>query len=335
MRKLPGFIAACAVIMFGFLSLRALPVETGQYIAKKYAGWSGVIRCWICADFSCAGSFNSWLNSCAAAFERDHPGVYVEIETVSAPVMASRGSARLPPDMIFYSPSVTDSENLTCVTLLALGAAAGVYRADARFDPAVCAIGTDPCRDAAAAAILIGRGEAERAPAENSGVDLGLPAAASAVSADDALQAFLDGRADCAVVTSAQLARLIERRERGLPPDWRCADADIPFTDQLLLGAACCEGEKRDVCCALLSHLTTDACQRRLSEIGAHSPLMRIYPDASPYAAADAALARPDRIIAAPEKCGRIDCADVLRRLQSGQTALPDAQAAVVERYNY
>ncbi len=333
-RKISGFMAVCAIIMFGFLSIRALPVETDRYIAKKYAGWSGVLRCWICADFSCDGSFNAWLNSCASAFERAHPGVYIEIESVSPSVMASRADALLPPDMIFYSPSTSISEHLTNVTLLALGGMIGITRSGEIFDPAQCAIGGDPNRDAAAAAILTGDGSADRIRyIEDIGIDLGLTAqAVPAMTADEALQAFLSGEYPCIIATSAQLAKLIDRRDRGLEPDWACANPDIAFTDQLLLGAACCDGEKRDLCGTYLAHLLREENQRALSKIGAHSPILRIYPDSDPRAAIDAALHRADRIvrgISAPPT----SCADILRLLKSGDIDLVQAQHAVTARY--
>ena len=223
--------------------MRALPVETEDYIAKKYEGYSGVIKCWICADFSCAGSFNSWLNSCAAPFERTHDGVYIEIETVSASAMEARDQAIAPPDMIFYSPSMKNTEHLTGACVLALGGTIGVTRDGAQFDPAQCAIGRDSNRDMAAAAILAGAGDSKSAPVEEIGVDLGLPAGTgAAMTAEQALQTFIDGSASGAMVTSAQLAKLIDRRDRGLSPNWECVRADTPFTDQLLLGAADCGG---------------------------------------------------------------------------------------------
>ena len=334
MRKFIGFTAACMVIMFGFLSIRALPVETESYIAKKYAGYSGVIKCWICTDFSCAGSFNAWLNSCAAPFERAHNGVYIEIETVSAAAMAKRAQAIVPPDMVFYSPTALNSEDLTGVTLLALGGTIGVTRDGAQFDPARCAIGRDSNRDMAAAAILAGTGVQNSAPSDEIGLDLGLPAGTGAsMTAEQALQTFINGGTDCAMVTSAQLAKLIERRERGLAPDWTCVRADTPFTDQLLLGGVACDGEKAAVCTAFLAHLTREECQMRLAEIGAHSPIMRIYPDTSPYAAMDAAIARADRISPRMDAHLPIDSLDIMYLLRANDLTLGDAQQLVIKRY--
>ena len=334
-RKLIGFAAVCMIIMFGFFAIRALPVETEDYIAKKYEGYSGVIKCWICADFSCAGSFNSWLNSCAAPFERAHDGVYIEIETVSASAMEARDQAIAPPDMIFYSPSMKNTEHLTGACVLALGGTIGVTRDGAQFDPAQCAIGRDSNRDMAAAAILAGAGDSKSAPVEEIGVDLGLPAGTgAAMTAEQALQTFIDGSASCAMVTSAQLSKLIDRRDRGLSPNWECVRADTPFTDQLLLGAANCGGDKQAVCLAFLKYLTGEESQMRLADIVAHSPTMRIYPDTSPYAAMDAAIARPDRISPRMDANTQIDCLDMIYLLRSGDLNLAAAQKMVAERYN-
>ena len=330
-----AFIAACTIIMFGFLSIRALPVETESYIAKKYEGYSGVIKCWICADFSCAGSFNSWLNSCAAPFERAHDGIYIEIETVPQAAMEARAQAIVPPDLIFYAPAMQNTEHLTGVTLVALGGTIGVIRDGAQFDPARCAIGRDSNRDMAAAAILAGAGDLTGGGAEEIGIDLGLPTGTGAsMTATQALQQFIDGGADCAMVTSAQLAKLIDRRERGLASDWTCVRPDTPFTDQLLLGGVDCDGEKQTICIAFLAHLMREESQMKLADIGAHSPTMRIYPDTSPYAAMDAAIARSDRISPRMGNHSSIDCLDVMYLLQSGDLTLTNAQALVAERYN-
>ena len=86
---------------------------------------------------------------------------------------------------------------------------------------------------------------------------------------------------------------------------------------------------------AFLKYLTGEDSQIRLADIGAHSPTMRIYPDTSPYAAMDAAIARADRISPRMGSDAQIDCLDIMYLLRSGDLDLNSAQSLVAERYNH
>ena len=89
---------------------RDLPPDRQRYVQQKYAGWNGVLRAWVCADWKCDGSFIRWLNACAATFEKQHEGVYVEFTPVSREAMRTlRTSGIRPPELLLFSPGVLSS----------------------------------------------------------------------------------------------------------------------------------------------------------------------------------------------------------------------------------
>ena len=63
---------------------RVLPMDSRPLVAAKYAGWSGVLRLWVCDDGG--PSVTGWLNRCIAQYEKRHPGVYVQPEQVEAAI---------------------------------------------------------------------------------------------------------------------------------------------------------------------------------------------------------------------------------------------------------
>ena len=107
---------------------RDLPPDRQRYVQQKYAGWNGVLRAWVCADWKCDGSFIRWLNACAATFEKQHEGVYVEFTPVSREAMRTlRTSGIRPPELLLFSPGV-----LSSAADLALLDASGALRPELR-----------------------------------------------------------------------------------------------------------------------------------------------------------------------------------------------------------
>ena len=110
MKRLLHIIALFLVIALCIAGVRIsarLPTDNRTFIEKKYSGWSGVLRAWVAAEWSCGGSFISWLNRCAAAFEKEHSGVYVEFTAVTPQAMREMGSSALrAPELVFFSPGV-------------------------------------------------------------------------------------------------------------------------------------------------------------------------------------------------------------------------------------
>jgi len=61
---------------------------------------------WVFDGWECGhGSMEPWLNNCITRFEKRHPGVYVEIKTVTEEVMKNCYSGEInPPDVILFAP---------------------------------------------------------------------------------------------------------------------------------------------------------------------------------------------------------------------------------------
>lgn len=86
---------------------RDLPADAHPYVEKKYAGWSGVLRAWVCTQWEPDGSFVSWLNACAGDFEKGHEGVYIEVTPVTPDAMRAMNESGIrPPELVFFSPGV-------------------------------------------------------------------------------------------------------------------------------------------------------------------------------------------------------------------------------------
>lgn len=92
-----------------------LPVGNEGLAAQAYEGWAGVLRVWVSSGWQPGyGSFVPWLNQRAARFEKKHPGVYVQIESVSEGVLRSFNQAELPPDAIAFAPGMLDGGEGLC-----------------------------------------------------------------------------------------------------------------------------------------------------------------------------------------------------------------------------
>lgn len=267
-------LIAAALFPIAALISRGLPADTGSYVEQKYAGWNGVLQAWVCCAWNPGGSFISWLNGCAADFERAHNGVYIEFTPVDEAAMREMLEGKLRrPELIFFSPGVlTDSDGLNVLdypnrlrgdlrldnhalpvamggyiwvynTALANGAPArnealpltSLTDGDGRsFAPALIALLSDPLE-----------GDAREIPLPDVGIDLGLPANAQpgeaadnsiVMQTEDALERFIRGELPRLAVTQAELSRLNRLRESGRGPDWACAaSGQFAWADQLLL----------------------------------------------------------------------------------------------------
>ncbi len=112
MRKLRSVFCLACLTLLALLALQAkrvLPQDNSSLVAKKYAGWSGVLRLWTFDGWQPGKSFAGWLNRCIAGFERRHPGVYVQPQAVDAGAIASLGESGIsPPDMLLFPPGLLD-----------------------------------------------------------------------------------------------------------------------------------------------------------------------------------------------------------------------------------
>lgn len=278
------------LILLGAAQLaRLLPVDSQEFVEKKYAGWNGVLRGWICTRWSAGGSFTSWLNACATEFEKSHNGVYLEFTTVSEQAMSQLFTSGIrPPELIFFSPGiVTDGGMLSGAQTLALGGYVWVYNqalADGAPAEAVC-LPDDAGRCFSIASVCMHADPAAPEPEHiDPGLDLGLPTSAAAQDIEVSLDAFIDGRLPALIVSQSELARLIRLRDAGKGPDWTCTAAgEWALADQQFIGAATA-GEASALAEEFIAFLRSAACQKKLASIGAFSVTeTTIYPAHSSY----------------------------------------------------
>ena len=184
-----------------------LPAPPDGIARSQYAGWSGVLRLWLHTDWQTgSGSLATWLNRCLESFEARHPGVYIQVKTVSAQTIAQFAQGEInPPDLLVFSPGALKSGahlfslkgnvlpgleqcgqtgGSNCAVPIAMGGYAMACRTglSPAEDFATCTLlapadGAGNC--AALTALCAGtRATAgEEAPKAGTGMDLGLPAA--------------------------------------------------------------------------------------------------------------------------------------------------------------
>lgn len=266
-----------------FLSARRLPWDKSDLIGKKYAGWSGVLTIRAFEGWS-GGDGAAWIRRCAAAFEKAHPGVYIEIKPVSADRLSDPGPGVHAPDMILFPPGLLSSiEGLA--PLDALPVRAELLGAGQGFAAPVAMGGYGWAVNEAAPGTAVPPDEqwrrwsraAENGPdlrtdieVPSQGVDLGLPASAPAA---DPLTRFINGELGAMCVTRTELQRLVRLSDQGRGPDWTFAPGG-GWTDQILyLSALKSDGEREQLSRAFIAHLLTHECQRQLVRAGLFSVL--------------------------------------------------------------
>jgi len=337
--KIISFICLICAAMTALNVAGRLPVDSGRYVAKKYSGWSGVLRCWVYADWDCAGSFVSWLNGCAGEFEQAHEGVYLEFEPVDAAAIAAMDSLH-PPDMILSSGPLPTAQ---LIPLAPAGLRCGLDDVGGGYGRPVAMGGYVRVENPSAAGFAIQPGHAgpmlamwEAAPTaetEPGGIDLGLEVMAQATAigiSEDAFQRFMNGELGGTIVDQGQLAKLIALRDAGLGPDWRCRTGGrYAWVDQLLmLGVMQGEAEVQALCRDFADHLLTEACQGALGRIGAFpvTDATACNPF-SAYRAMEAQLQGATLLIPRSEHCDGIAGA-LVREVTAGQLT---AEAAIAE----
>lgn len=264
-------LVVAALIPAALLISRGLPADTRPYVEQKYAGWNGVLRAWVCADWECAGSFTRWLNACAASFEKRHDGVYIEFTPVSSDTLRRMGDNGIRmPELVLFSPGTLDDlSQLKQIDVpdalrdelrgiggyacpIAMGGYIWAYNRELTAgapvaDSAFAILPDDTARSFSAAAVSllsdIPDADSSEEMLPDAGLDLGLPTSALAEEAemgpmitDDAIDRFIRGELPAVVVSQAELARLIRLRDNGRGPDWDLAAAgSATYTDQLLM----------------------------------------------------------------------------------------------------
>lgn len=272
-------IAAC---MPGILlAARQLPQDNQALVEKKYAGWSGVLRIWAFEGWTGGDRMAGWINGCAAAFEKSHPGVYIEVTYPGAEAVQQLGRTGVrAPDMILFPPGLMDSAaGLAAIgeipireSLLSSGGgfacpvAMGGYAWAVNDAAEGTAIPTDEeWRSWSRAVEALGDPAAiiEDIEIEPPGIDLGLPASASGA---DALTRFTGGELNAVPVTQLELARLERLRDQGRGPEWQLQTGAAAWTDQLMY-LSIVEGGQEALSKEFLMHLLSEECQARLEKV--------------------------------------------------------------------
>lgn len=366
MRKCLHIIAIILLVLLLLFCLRLssrLPADPQPLVEKKYSGWSGVLRGWVCSRWSCEGSFTRWLNSCATDFERTHSGVYLEFTSVGEQALsdltsADAASLRMP-DLLFFSPGVLSepsilqafnpdadlrpglSSGLACP--VAMGSYA-VVRNAALATASPLPLPDDPGRCFSLAAICFPDDRPDAAaPAPDLSIDIGLPASASGQNSTS-LDAFISDDLPALIVSQRELARLIQLREGGRGPDWSLATpATHVLADQLLLAGILHHSDdaaaaRSSLASAFLQHLLSDESQRALADISALPVITSAaYSDFSPYAVMEQSLntvtlAVPDYFSEYPPR----HAAAIVRNFRSGTLDVGKAlSAALTESAKY
>ena len=342
MKRVLKIIAALLAVASAAAAMRVaadLPADNKAHIEQKYAGWSGVLQACVCSRWQAGGSFVRWLNRCAADFERQRDGVYIEFISCGEDEISGVGEI-YSPDMYFFSPGVFPEEQpCTWLSPVCMGGYAWAYNTsltdessihmktqpDVQPDTAACSY------SAATLALMGGTGEA--APAQDQSMDIGLPASAND---EDALSRFIAGGIPCLAVSCADIAKLKRLSDAGRGPDWKTTASDGPaFTDQLLylmIPASLPDDGRDAVLHDFAAFLLSEKCQGYLSDIGA-LPVCggSIYPPHSPYAAAEAQLSGRE-IITPPafSEYSFADCGDIVRSFFSGGTAAEQAVRDII-----
>lgn len=341
MRRILSYI--CALMLLALFPAAVhfagfLPVDTGMYIAEKYAGWNGVLQAWVCCDWNPGGSWISWLNRCAAAFEKDHEGVYIEFTPVSRQVLAAmEDSGMRLPELVLFSPgALADAHLLAEVEIpqrlrsdlrlssraIPVAMGAGVWAVNPEGE------GGWVCSPDSAAFLpgLLSGGDGEEPPApEAPGLDLGLPAFAGGDGVEiceDALDRFMGGEASRIAVGAGELARLSRLRNEGKGPDWQLqACGEFACTDQLLyIGVTRGDEAPRSLAREFIVHLLAAESQAALAGIGACSAAGEgVHPAHAPQAEMEALLlSRPLAVCPPFSEHSPEKAAAIVRSLQQG-----------------
>lgn len=299
-------MAAILVLPLAGIARKTLPADTHMLVEKRYSGWSGALRAWVAADWSCESGFIRWLDECAARFEKAHEGVRIEFAYAdSADMNALFDDDVPPPELVFVSPGLIrvgegfaelpESPTVRAglrIDARAIPVAMGGYicAANANAQEESFEIPTDGARRYSEAAEFIIEEISENVPidTEDGGMDLGLEVFSQTeiTVSESAFDDFVSGKARRTIITQKELSRLIAMREAGRGPDWTCAvSGQRTLCDQLLLGAIPkTDAARMGIARTFIEWLLEDECQCLLSKIGAFGVTAQsVYPEYSGY----------------------------------------------------
>ena len=334
--RIAGLMLALITAFAAVRLFAQLPADNKENIAQKYAGWSGVLQAGVCSRWQASGSFTRWLNRCAADFEKQHDGVYIEFiecEETDIPGIFEIYT----PDMFFFSPGViTDESAAADVQAVCIGGYALAYNRNMDITNPLRYIQTDTdahCYTAASVA-LCGAGPDSESSLPDAAMDIGLPASAAET---DMFNRFTAGEIPCIAVSSKDISRLQKLSDAGKGPDWAliCPDG-IAFTDQILYmmtPSVLPDDGRAEIIAGFARFLLTDECQSYLSDIGA-IPVCggNIYPAHSPYAAVEAWLSGEKIVPPVFSEYSAADCEAIVRAFEEGATDKRRALESIMEK---
>ena len=344
-----------AALPFLFWSVRGeLPGDTSALVREKYDSWAGVLRLWVFEGWQADAV--GWLNRAGDSFEASHAGVYIQVRKVDAQALCALSDSGIePPDMIAFPPGLLDGpEGLLplsglpalrdelagyadgCAVPVAMGAyALAESRSSGGAASAACSPAGAYCDPPVARMLMQTGGGAQAEAPEPPGLDLGLPASATADGAtgdapapsEDAYAAFTRAEADAVVITQAEARRLAALSEAGRGPDWTArATGEAMLADQLLL-VGVVERQRADMdaraqlCMAFIAHLLDAQVQAELAETGALPVLegLSIYAGQPGFEALEAASSLPLLVPPAFGGAGRAALAAVREAYLAGE----------------
>lgn len=326
MKRLFCLILIAALIFIGLRAVSHLPSDGSTYVSEKYASWSGVLQACVCSRWQCGGSFIRWLNRCAAAFEKQHDGVYIEFIECSENDLAGIFEI-YQPEMYFVSPGViTDASMVSSIEVVCMGGYAWAVNPDMTADEIYLRT-DDAGHNYSAATIALLSGDMG-APIEPDGaMDIGI----SANSAND-LSKFINGEVAAMAISTSELAYLQRLSDSGRGIDWQIScPSGRAFTDQLLylmLPSSLPDDGCGEILKEFAEFLRTETCQTYLRDIGAIPVSGSIYPADSPYAKIEAWLKYDEAIM--PDPFSEYSCgngAEIVRVFLEGKL---DAENAIV-----
>jgi len=109
--KAAAWLCLTGLIALGPFWAASSAVSREQLVRRKYESWTGVLRMWKCEGWESGnGSLTAWLNECIAAFEKKHPGAYIQMTDVSVETLRAFSDGQVnPPDMLLYAPGMLDA----------------------------------------------------------------------------------------------------------------------------------------------------------------------------------------------------------------------------------
>ncbi|MDR1569222.1 MAG: extracellular solute-binding protein [Oscillospiraceae bacterium] len=253
-----GCVALTVFLLWRMPSLiSGYPVNRDGLIRRK--SWEGVLRVWICQDWS--STLPAWLSRQITAFEKEHKGVHVRVQKVAPG--AWENEASVPPDILLFSPGMLSapqdilipfapSEEFLPETLrsgrwmgeqyalpVALGGYAVLFN-EGLFPPGVALIDPQPIKKQQRYALNVARGGALAAligwdEGVRAARTLRMPEEFGTSTSDQAYAAFVAGNVGALVCSIDHARKFAAREAAGKGFAYRIETPLSGFCDQIAM----------------------------------------------------------------------------------------------------